>query len=149
VFHGMQWDCSIDVDGGAGHVIEGCEFFEALQAVRLTSTVGAEVRRNHMRTRWWAVHLVDTEASEVIGNSMSRVMRAVDIDGGTLASVTGNAVSDGDSGCVVQRGASDIEITGNLWERCRIGLLAWDAGTIHRRGNSAIDLADDEFVSGP
>ncbi len=148
-FVGMQWDCAVDITGGAGHQVEGCEFDAVLQAVRLSSTVGADVSGNQIRARWWGVHLVDTEATRVHANQMMRVMRAVDIEGGTLAEILGNAVSDGDSGCVVQRGASDIEVTGNRWERCRIGLLTWDAGQVHHRENDAVDLLDEAFVSGP
>lgn len=78
-------------------------------------------------------------------------MRAVDIDGGTLAQVTGNAVSDGDSGCLAQRGASDVEVSGNHWERCRVGLMAWDAGTVRHYDNAAVDLLqpDDAVLIGP
>ena len=122
-----------------------------LQAVRLESTVGAHVRGNQVRSRWWGVQLVDTEGSIVFGNSFTRAMRAVDIDGGTLAQVTGNAVSDGDSGCLAQRGASDVEVSGNHWERCRIGLMAWDAGTVRHYDNAAVDLLepDHDVLFGP
>lgn len=143
-FHGMQWDCAIDVQGGAGHVIESCELGDVLVAIRLTGTVGAVVRGNRIRGRWWGVHLVDTEGTQVVGNDVRHTMRAVDVDGGTLAVVTGNAVRDGDSGCVLQQGASDCEIAGNHWERCRIGLLAWDAGAFRAHDNAAIDLLDPD-----
>ncbi len=150
-FEGMEWDCAIEIVGGSGHVVEGCEFRHVLQAVRLESTVGAEVRGNQVRSRWWGVQLVDTDGSVVFGNSFARAMRAVDIDGGTLAQVTGNAVRDGDSGCLVQRGATDIEVSGNHWERCRVGLMAWDAGTVRHYDNAAVDLLqpDGDVVFGP
>ncbi len=48
-----------------------------------------------MTARWWGVHLVDTDGTTVIGNSFEHTMRAVDIDGGTLAEVTGNAAVAG------------------------------------------------------
>lgn len=139
-FSGMQWDCAIDVDGGSGHVIEGNEIHRVLQAVRLRNTVGAVMRGNQITSRWWGVHLIDTEASTVAANAFSETMRAVDVDGGTQAQVTGNAVSDGDSGCVVQRGASDVEVSGNHWERCRVGLFAWDAGNVRHHDNTSVDL---------
>lgn len=150
-FRGMQWDCAVDVSGGSGHTIEGSEFHRVLQAIRLTGTIGAEVRSNEIHARWWGVQLIDTEGSMVFGNSVADTMRAVDVDGGTLAQVTGNAVHDGDSGCLVQRGASDAEITGNHWERCRVGLLAWDAGQVRNHGNTAVDLLepDSRMVVGP
>lgn len=148
-FTGMHWDCAVDITGGSGHVVEGCEFNDVLQGIRLTSTIGAEVRGNQIDGRWWAIHLIDTEGSMVVGNSISGTMRAIDVDGGTLAQIIGNAVHDGDSGCVVQRGASDVEIIGNHWARCRIGLLAWDAGDLHHRENACVDLSEAPLVEGP
>jgi alpha-L-fucosidase len=143
-FTGMQWDCAVDVMGGSGHVIESCEFRDLLAAIRLTETVGATVRGNRVTARWWGVQLVDTESVLVIGNSFEHTMRAVDVDGGALAEITGNAAIAGDSGCVVQRGASDCEVAGNHWERCRIGLLAWDAGRVRHHDNACIDLGEPE-----
>jgi alpha-L-fucosidase len=143
-FRGMQWDCAVDITGGSGHLIESCEFSDVLAAIRLTDTVGAHIRGNRIAARWWGIHLIDTDGTVVIGNAIESTMRAIDVDGGTLAEVTGNAVLDGDSGCVLQRGASDIELAGNRWERCRIGLLAWDAGSIRHRDNAAVDLLDTD-----
>ncbi|NNE11508.1 MAG: hypothetical protein HKN41_04600, partial [Ilumatobacter sp.] len=148
-FVGMQWDCAVDLDGGAGHVVEGCDVHDALQALRLTGTVEASVRGNRIRARWWGVQLVDTEGTEVIGNSMTATMRAVDVDGGTLTRVTSNAVIDGDTGCIVQRGASDVEITGNHWQGCRVGLLTWDAGRVRQRDNTTVDAGEADVVNGP
>ena len=71
-------------------------------------------------------------------------MRAVDVDGGTHAVVTGNVAADGDSGCVLQHGASNTEIAGNYWDRCRMGLLAWGAGEFRARANTASDLGEPE-----
>ncbi len=141
---GMQWDCAVDIAGGSGHVVESCEFADVLAAVRLSRTIGATVRGNRVVARWWGVQLIDTEGAHVIGNSFEHTMRAVDIDGGTLAEVTGNAAIAGDSGCVVQHGASDCEIAGNHWERCRIGLLAWDAGAFRHHDNACIDPGDPD-----
>jgi alpha-L-fucosidase len=78
-------------------------------------------------------------------------MRAVDVDGGSDARITGNVASDGDSGCVLQDGASNAEVSGNYWERCRIGLLAWNAGEFRERSNATTDLGepDGRLVTGP
>ncbi|MEX2626633.1 MAG: alpha-L-fucosidase, partial [Ilumatobacteraceae bacterium] len=122
---GMRWDVGIDVTGGYGHTVDSCEIHDHLCAIRLTRTLDSTVRGNVIAARWWGIHLVDTDASHVHGNAVSSTMRAVDVDGGTHAEISGNAVSDGDSGCVVQRGASDTIVSGNHWDRCRIGLLAW------------------------
>ena len=55
-----------------------------------------------------------------------------------------NAVFDGDSGCVVQAGAADAHVSGNRWERCRIGLLAWNSAVAEEHDNAVIDLADPD-----
>lgn len=150
-FVGMQWDCGIDLAGGANQLVESCHFDALLVGVRGSGTIAATVRNNSLTTRWWGVQIVDGEATTVTGNSFERTMRAVDIDGGTLAEVSGNAVVDGDSGCVVQRGASECTVAGNHWDRCRIGLLAWDAGSVRHHDNIAVDLleSDSRYVVGP
>jgi alpha-L-fucosidase len=143
-FRGMNWDCAVEIEQGTGHLVESCEFENVLDAVRVTATIGATVRGNSVRARWWGVRAVDTEATLIAANAIAHTMRAVDIDGGTLAEVTGNAVSDGDSGCVIQRGASDTTVTGNRWERCRTGLLAWDAGAVRYQANTIVDVAEPD-----
>ena len=150
-FEGMQWDWAIDIEGGAGHLVESCEFARLLGAVRLTATVGAQVRGNRCATRWWGVHLVDAEATTVTGNAFDHALRAVDVEGGTGTEVSGNAASGGDSGCVLHAGATECVVAGNHWERTRIGLLTWGAGTVRHQANSCIDLGDPEgaHVDGP
>jgi alpha-L-fucosidase len=143
---GMRWDVGIDITGGYGHLIESCELHHHLCAVRLTGTLESTVRGNHVEARWWGVHLVGTDASQVSGNATVGTMRAVDVDGGTAAEVSGNAVADGDSGCVIERGATGTIVSGNRWERCRIGLLAWDAGTVSHHDNAGIDLHEPDHT---
>jgi alpha-L-fucosidase len=143
---GMNWDCAVDIAGGTGHLIESCRIDQVLEAVRLGRTTGATVRGNTISARWWGVRAVDSEGTQVVGNTVTRTTRAVDVDGGTQAVVTGNAVADGDSGCIVQRGASDTEIAGNRWERTRIGILAWDAGPLRHHDNAAVDLLDPDHT---
>jgi alpha-L-fucosidase len=141
---GMNWDCAIDIADGAGHLIESCDIADVLIAVRLTRTTSAVVRGNRIRARWWGVHATDSEGTLAAGNSVGVATRAFDIDGGTLAEITGNVVADGDSGCVVQRGASSVQVTGNRWERTRIGLLAWDSAPIVHHDNAAVDLTEPD-----
>ena len=121
------------------------------EPIRCTGTVATVIRNNAMAARWWGVQLIDGEGAHVSGNSFEGTMRAVDVDGGTLAEITGNAVRSGDSGCVVQRGAADCSVAGNYWERCRIGLLAWEAGAVRHHDNTAIDLSEPDaaIVIGP
>ncbi|MEO6569943.1 MAG: alpha-L-fucosidase [Ilumatobacteraceae bacterium] len=150
-FRGMSWDCGVDVTGGSGHVVENCEFKRLLVAVRLTGTVGAIVRANRIAARWTGTHLIDTDGTEVTGNSYRNVSRAINVDGGNLAEISGNAVVGGDSGCVLQRGASGVSIAGNMWDQCRIGMMAWDAGDFRQYDNSATDLSDPDssVITGP
>ncbi len=126
-FTGNRWDVGVELRGGGGQNIESSGFSGHLCAVRLSATTGSTVRGNTISGRWWGVHVDHSESTHVHGNRISATMRAVDVDGGTQAVVDGNAVTDGDSGCVVEDGASNCEVYGNHWDRCRIGLLAWDA----------------------
>jgi alpha-L-fucosidase len=149
--NGMRWDVGVDITGGFGHVIETCEIRGHLCAIRINDSLDATVRGNVIEARWWGVHLIDTDSAHVVGNSIAHTMRAVDVDGGSLARVDGNAVADGDSGCIIQRGASGAVVSGNHWENCRIGLLAWDAGDVRHDGNALIDLHEHDrgIVIGP
>ena len=148
---GMRWDVGIDLIGGAGHEIDSCELHDHLCAIRAADTTGTVVRGNNITARWWGVHLQRTERAHVHGNFVNRTMRGIDIEGGTLAVIDGNAICDGDSGCIVEWGAADCELSGNRWERCRIGVLAWESAGLRMRANEAIDLhePDAAFASGP
>ncbi|MGH9135403.1 MAG: alpha-L-fucosidase, partial [Ilumatobacteraceae bacterium] len=139
-FTGMRWDVGVEITGGAGHLVESCELLHHLCAIRITDAVGATVRGNTIAARWWGVHLVRTEAANVVGNAFASTMRAVDVEGGTLTQVTGNAVRDGDSGCIAEHGAAGVVVSGNRWERCRIGLLGWDVNGLSHHDNDLIDL---------
>jgi alpha-L-fucosidase len=141
---GMGADSGIEISGGSGHLIDSCEATGHLAAITLSGAIGSAVSRNRISARWWGVRLIDTEAVEVTANAIEHTMRAVDVDGGTDARVSGNAASDGDSGCLLQHGASNAEVAGNYWERCRIGLLAWNAGEFRERDNTTSDLGDPD-----
>ena len=49
-----------------------------LDAIRLTSTVGATVRGNRIAARWWGVRVIDCESTVVAANIVTRTTRAVD-----------------------------------------------------------------------
>ena len=144
---GMRWDVGVHLIGGGGHEVDSCEIHDHLCAIRADDTTGTVVRGNNIGARWWGVHLVRTEDAHVHGNFVDHTMRGVDIDGGSRAIVDGNAVCDGDSGCIVEWGASDCEVSGNRWERCRIGILAWEATGLYQRANEAIDLHEPDAAS--
>jgi alpha-L-fucosidase len=149
VLRGMRWDVGVDLIGGVGHVIESCELRDHLCAIRASDTTGVIVRGNNVRARWWGVRLCRTELTHVHGNFVDHTMRGVDLDGGANALVEGNAVCDGDSGCILQAGAADCEVSGNRWERCRVGILVWESPGLTEVANEAIDLHDAAVVTGP
>jgi alpha-L-fucosidase len=148
---GNRWDVGIHLVGGNGHEIDSCDVHDHLCAVRVSDAAGVELRGNNLSARWWGVHLQRTEGAHVHANMVHHTMRGIDVDGGTQALIDGNAVCDGDSGCIVQWGAADCRVTGNRWERCRIGVMAWDASRLVEQSNESIDLHDTDaaFVSGP
>ncbi len=150
-FHGMRWDIGAHLIGGSGHEIDSCEFRDHLCAIRASGTTATIVRGNNISARWWGVHLEQTEGAHVYGNFVDHTMRGIDIDGGAQAVVDGNAVCDGDSGCIVQWGAADCQVSGNRWERCRIGVLSWESTGLHAQGNEALDLhePDAALTTGP
>lgn len=150
-FHGNRWDIGVELTGGGGHHVESSEFHGHLGAIRLTGTTGSTARGNTISARWWGVHVDHAEDAHVHGNRIRSTMRAVDVDGGTRAVVDGNAVTAGDSGCIIQDGAADCEVYGNHWDRCRIGLLSWNATSLHHQDNVCSDLYEEDgaFVSGP
>jgi alpha-L-fucosidase len=142
---------AIDLVGGDDHEIDSCTVSGYGCAVRARDTIATIVRGCTITSRWWGVRLEATERAHVHGNRVSRTTRAVDVDGGSQALVDGNAVFDGDSGCVLQRGAAGCQVSGNYWERCRVGLLAWGATGVHEQDNIAIDLhePDHATITGP
>jgi alpha-L-fucosidase len=142
---------AIDLIGGDDHEIDSCTVSGHRCAVRARGTIATIVRGCTITSRWWGVRLEGTERAHVHGNRVSRTTRAVDVDGGAQALVDGNAVFDGDSGCVLQRGAAGCQVSGNYWERCRVGLLAWGATGVHQQDNIAADLhePDHATITGP
>lgn len=154
-FTGTRWDVGVDLRRGGGHQVESNELFDHLCAIRATETTGSTIRGNAISARWWGVHLEHSEDAHVHANRVSATMRAVDVDGGRHAVIDGNAVTDGDSGCIIEAGAADCEVYGNHWDRCRIGLLAWGATALHHQDNVCSSLRHEggqeegSVVTGP
>ncbi|MGB0113361.1 MAG: right-handed parallel beta-helix repeat-containing protein, partial [Ilumatobacteraceae bacterium] len=141
----------IRVEGGSGHVIASCETDGHRHAVHLVDNTEAVVRGNNLSAQQSGVWLERTEGAHVHANFVGHTTRGIDIDGGSNALVHGNAICDGDSGAIVRWGATGCSVTGNTWERCRIGVLVWEAPDAAVYGNEAIDLhePDAAFTAGP
>jgi len=149
-FRGKSVDVGIELSGGAGHRVHRNEVAEHLAGIRLSDVSASTVSENRIESRWWAVQLIHCDHVEVVDNTIQHTMRAVDIDGGNGSIVTGNWVADGDSGTVVQFGANDTSVIDNHVERCRVGIIVWDANTSRLGPNTFVDLHEDgSVVSGP
>lgn len=145
-FKGMRWDVGIELTGGSGHVITRNEVIDHLCNVRLRDASASTISENRFEGRWWAVHLANCDHIEVIDNGTQHTMRAVDVEGGNGTIVTDNWVADGDSGAVVEFGATDTSVIDNRIERCRIGVLVWDAPTTRVGPNIFVDLHENTHV---
>ena len=138
------------VDGGAGHRVTRNEIVDHRCAIRCTDVSASTVTENRIEAQWWAVHLIRCDHVEVADNQVQHTMRAVDVDGGSGSVVTGNWVADGDSGAVVEFGATDTAVIDNHVERCRIGVLVWDAPSTVVGPNTFVDIHEEEpCVHGP
>lgn len=145
-FRGDRWSTAVDIVGGGDNEIDSCEFTGHRTAVHVVEASGTAIAGSHIEAHHCGVHLERADHAHVHRNLVTSTMRAVDVDGGSRAVIDGNAVFDGDSGCIVRGGATECEISGNHWERCRIGVLGWNAGEIHELENHAVDLYEPEHV---
>jgi alpha-L-fucosidase len=147
---GMRWDVGIQLEGGSGHVINRNEIVEHLCNIRLRDCNAATVSENRLEGRWWGVHLAGCDGVEVVDNTMQHTMRAVNVEGGSGCVVTGNWVADGDSGALIEFGATETAVIDNHVERCRLGVLVWDAPTTGIGPNTFVDLHEEQpIVRGP
>lgn len=147
---GMRWDVGIELTGGSGHSVVQNEVVDHLCNVRLRDASASVISENRFEGRWWAVHLANCDHVAVIENNIQHTMRAVDVQSGNGAIVTGNWIADGDSGALVEMGATDTSVIDNHIERCRIGVLVWDAPTTRVGPNTFVDLhEEDPVVIGP
>ena len=149
-FRGTRWDTGIRLSHGSGHRVANNELLDHLCSVRLHDVSAALVTSNRCQGRWWAIHLDQCDHVSVVDNTVQHSMRAVTVTGGNGSVVFGNWISDGDSGCLVEFGATEITIIDNRIERCRVGVLVWDAPTVQVGPNAFLDLHEPESViTGP
>jgi alpha-L-fucosidase len=143
-------DIGISITGGAGHRIVRNEIIDHLCALRCTDVSASVITENRLAAQWWGVHLQRCDHIEIADNQIQSTMRAIDVDGGNGSVVTGNWVADGDSGALVQFGATDTAVIDNHIERCRIGVLVWDAPATRIGPNTFVDIhEEDPCVFGP
>ncbi len=141
----------IELHGGSQHLIENCEIHGYRAAVTGTATDHMTVRGNAITNAVWGIRAINCESPHLIGNSVRTTTRATEIDGGSGAVIDANAVSNGDSGCLIRNGATAAVVSGNHWQSCRIGLMLWGAGEVIHHSNMAVGLLEPEqaLVLGP
>jgi alpha-L-fucosidase len=146
----LGFDVGIHLTGGAGHRVTRNEVVDHRCAIRADEVSTSVITENRIAGRWWGVHLVQCDHVEVAENQVQHTMRAFDVDGGNGSVITGNWVADGDSGALVQFGATETAVIDNHIERCRVGVIVWDAPTTQLGPNTFIDLHEAEpCVHGP
>ena len=124
---GLRWGVGIEINGGANHVVTENECYDSMCAVRLAATTDSEVTRNRYSTRWFGIHLLDTERTKLSRNRADHTMRAVGIEGGNDVVVEKQHAERCDSGVIVERGATNVRIHDNWFHDCRLGVLCWEA----------------------
>jgi parallel beta-helix repeat protein len=124
---GLRWGVGIEIDGGANHVVTENECYDSMCAVRLASTTNCEVSRNRYETRWFGIHLLNTERTKLYRNRAEHTMRAVGIEGGNDVVVEKQHAERCDSGVIVERGATNVRIHDSWFHDCRLGVLCWEA----------------------
>ncbi len=151
VLAGRDGDVAVDIDGGADHRVSGNELAGHGIGARVRTAATSTVERNRIAAARCAIAIDACESTRVEANTVNGTPRAVAVSGGRDVHVVGNTVADGDSGCIVERGATDVRVTGNTWQRCRIGILVWDAGNVSAAANDADQLLDPqaELFVGP
>jgi nitrous oxidase accessory protein NosD len=147
--HGLRWGAGIMIAGGAGHVVADNECCDDLCAIRVAGTDAARIEHNRTESRWWGIHVLDARETVVRSNRAWRVMRAVDVEG---ALARGNVVDRQlaehcDSGVVIERGADETHVVDSWFHDCRVGLLVWEAGTVHIAGTAVSQPRDHAVVT--
>jgi alpha-L-fucosidase len=122
---GLRWGVGIEVSGGADNVVEHNECHDDLCAIRYAGTRGGRIERNRIETRWFGVHVRDSDGVSVRRNRVVNTMRAVSIEGGRDQLVERNLAEHCDTGVLLERGATATRVDENWLHDCRVGVLAW------------------------
>jgi alpha-L-fucosidase len=147
--HGLRWGVGITVAGGADHVVADNECRDDLSAIRVTMTENTRVEHNRTETRWWGIHVVDARDTVVRSNRAWHVMRAVNVEGaGAQGTVIERQLAEHcDTGVVIERGAGATALSDSWLHDCRVGLLAWEAGSIAVTNTAVSEPRDHAVVA--
>jgi len=145
--HGLRWGVGIMVVGGADHAVRDNECRDDLCAIRLSNTDGARVDHNRAETRWWGIHVLDARGTSVLSNKAWHTMRAVNVEGATASNnVIDRLLAEHcDTGVMIERGATGTRVVDSWFHDCRVGLLAWEAGSVEIT-NTAISAPRDHAI---
>jgi alpha-L-fucosidase len=145
--HGLRWGVGIEVSGGADVWVESNECHDDLCAIRFAGTRNGVVAKNRIETRWFGVHVRDSEGVLVRKNRVKRTMRAVSIEGGRANRIEWNVVEDCDTGVLLERGATATSVASNWLHDCRVGVLAWGDAETELTENGITEPRDHAVVA--
>jgi alpha-L-fucosidase len=146
---GLRWGAGIDINDGSGHRVDANELDGDLCGIRIRRATDVRVAGNRCTTRWWGVQLDDVQASEISGNRVVRAMRALNVNRGSGIRVVANVAERCDTGVLVEQGATDVELTSNRLDRCRVAVLLWNSPATEQRANDISGSRHHDLVTGP
>ena len=133
--------------GGTGARVDGNHFADDDSAIRLERTEGTTVSANHAAGVSAAVAIDHGCDVHVLGNHLAGG-RAVHVSAGSGHLIASNVVDHADTGVLLEHRTAAVELAGNRFEGCRVGILAWShEGTT--RGTNRFDGSRDHDVVDP
>jgi hypothetical protein len=114
----------LHVKGGSASRIDGNHFADDDGAIRLVATRETTVSANDASGTTAAVSLDDAVDVHVVGNHLAGG-RTIAVHGGSGHLIATNVLDHADTGVVLDHRCTGVEITGNRFEGCRVGVLAW------------------------
>jgi nitrous oxidase accessory protein NosD len=133
--------------GGTGARVDGNHFADDDGAIRLERTEATTVSANHATGVTAAVAIDHGCDVHVVGNHLAGG-RAVHVSAGSGHLIASNVVDHADTGVLLEHLAAAVDLTGNRFEGCRVGILAWShEGTT--RGTNRFDGCRDHDAIDP
>ncbi|HEX4493083.1 MAG TPA: alpha-L-fucosidase [Acidimicrobiia bacterium] len=145
--HGLRWGVGIEVTGGSDVWIENNECHDDLCAIRFAGTTNGVIAKNRVETRWFGVHVRDSEGVLVRKNRVKRTMRAFSVEGGRANRIEWNVVEHCDTGVLLERGATATRVESNWLHDCRVGVLAWGDRDTELEENGITEPRDHAVVA--